>query len=75
MAKIQTNWFKVETGDIVSIRYKSGTTNKTLTHTVLVLSPKYPLVTKKGRVTKAFHERFYKLIECIGKNDHLKFGT
>ena len=49
MAKIQTNWFKVETGDIVSFRYKSGTTNKTLTHTVLVLSPKYPLVTKKGR--------------------------
>ncbi len=49
MAKIQTNWHKVETGDIVSFRYKSGTTNKTLTHTILVLSPKYPLVTKKGR--------------------------
>ena len=49
MAKIQTNWFKVQTGDIISFRYKSGTTNKTLMHTVLVLSSKYPRITKKGK--------------------------
>jgi len=49
MAKIQTNWFKVETGDIISFRYKSGTTNKTLMHTVLVLARKYPRITKKGK--------------------------
>ena len=42
MAKILIGWNKIRAGDIISFRYLSGTTNKTLTHTVLVL-------TKPGR--------------------------
>ena len=38
MAKILIGWNKIRAGDIISFRYLSGTTNKTLTHTVLVLS-------------------------------------
>ena len=38
MAKILIGWNKVRAGDIISFRYLSGTTNKTLTHTVLVLN-------------------------------------
>ena len=38
MAKILTRWSKVGAGDIVSFKYLSGTTNRNLTHTILVLN-------------------------------------
>jgi len=50
MAKILTRWNQVRAGDIISFRYLSGTTNKTLTHTLLVLSkPGRKSVGKSGK--------------------------
>jgi hypothetical protein len=50
MAKILTRWNQVRAGDIVSFRYLSGTTNKTLTHTLLVLAkPGRKSVGKSGK--------------------------
>ncbi len=38
MAKTLTRWSEVRAGDIISFKYLSGTTNRNLTHTVLVLN-------------------------------------
>ena len=47
------NWNKVTPGDIISFRYKSKTTKKTLVNSVLVLNPKLPVRRKDGSST--FH--------------------
>ena len=47
------NWNKVTPGDIISFRYKSKTTKRTLVNSVLVLNPKLPVRRKDGSST--FH--------------------
>ena len=37
--KLPYNWEKVEAGDIISFKYKSKSTGKTRTHSILVLNP------------------------------------
>ena len=52
MAKQVYNWGKVQTGDIVSFRYKGKKPTGTLT-TLLVFNPRLPYTRKDG--TKTFH--------------------
>ena len=51
MAKIQTRWNKVKSGDIISFKYSALGTNRTVTHTILVLDPKMKKTTKEGKKT------------------------
>ena len=46
------NWNQVKPGDIISIRYKSKSTGRTLMQSVLVLNPKIPVTLKDGTKTK-----------------------
>ena len=46
------NWNQVKPGDIISFRYKSKSTGKTLMQSVLVLNPKIPVTLKDGTKTK-----------------------
>ena len=46
------NWNEVKPGDIISFRYKSKSTGKTLMQSVLVLNPKIPVTLKDGTKTK-----------------------
>ena len=61
MAKILIGWNKVRAGDIISFRYLSGTTNKTLTHTVLVLTK--PGRKSVGKSTKKYVPRGFQNIQ------------
>jgi hypothetical protein len=47
------NWKKVRPGDIISFRYKTESTGKTLVHSILVLNPKLPVSKKDNSST--FH--------------------
>ena len=47
------NWNKVKPGDIISFRYKSKSTGRTLVNSILVLNPKLPVQRKDGSST--FH--------------------
>ena len=49
MAKVITQWPRVKPGDIVSFKYKSKRSGKTLTHTILVLAKNIDMVTKSGK--------------------------
>ena len=49
MAKVITQWPRVKPGDIVSFKYKSKRSGKTLTHSILVLAKDIDMVTKSGR--------------------------
>ena len=40
------NWNQVNPGDIISFRYKSKSTGRTLMQSVLVLNPKIPVTLK-----------------------------
>ena len=44
-------WGDVRAGDIISFRYKSKSTGKTLSQTILVLNPRLNVVLKKGGTT------------------------
>jgi len=46
------NWRRVKPGDIISFRYNSKSTNRTLTHSLLVLNPRIPVTLKDGTKTK-----------------------
>ena len=46
------NWNQVKPGDIISFRYKSKSTGRTLMQSVLVLNPKIPVTLKDGTKTK-----------------------
>ena len=46
------NWQMVMPGDIISFRYKSKSTGRTLTHSLLVLNPRIPVTLKDGTKTK-----------------------
>ena len=47
------NWNRVKPGDIISFRYKSESTGRTLVNSILVLNPKLPVQRKDGSST--FH--------------------
>ena len=47
------NWNRVKPGDIISFRYKSKSTGRTLVNSILVLNPKLPVQRKDGSST--FH--------------------
>ena len=47
------NWNRVKPGDIISFRYKSNLTGRTLVNSILVLNPKLPVQRKDGSST--FH--------------------
>lgn len=47
------NWNRVKPGDIISFRYKSKSTGRTLVNSILVLNPKLPVKRKDGSST--FH--------------------
>ena len=47
------NWNRVKPGDIISFRYKSESTGRTLVNSILVLNPKLPVQRKDG--TSTFH--------------------
>ena len=49
MAKVITQWPRVKPGDIVSFKYKSKRSGKTLTHSILVLAKDISMVTKSGK--------------------------
>lgn len=53
MAKQLYNWGKVQSGDIISFRYKGKTSTSAQLQTVLVFNPKLPVTRKDG--TKTFH--------------------
>ena len=46
------NWTKVKPGDIISFRYKTKSTGKVLTHSLLVLNPRLPVTLKDATKTK-----------------------
>ena len=46
------NWNRVKTGDIISFRYKSKSTGRTLVNSVLVLNPRLQVKLKDGTQTK-----------------------
>ena len=46
------NWGRVKPGDIISFRYKSKSTGKTLVQSILVLNPRIPVTLKDGTKTK-----------------------
>ena len=46
------SWPRVRPGDIISFRYKSKSTGRRLTHTILVLNPRLNVTLKDGLVTK-----------------------
>ena len=45
-------WNQVRPGDIISFRYKTKSTGKILTHSLLVLNPRIPVTLKDGTKTK-----------------------
>ena len=55
------NWNKVKPGDIISFRYKTESTGKTLVNSILVLNPKISFTRKDG--SKTFHLNGIKLEE------------
>tara|TARA_B100000424_G_C22910516_1_gene484368 strand:- start:277 stop:735 length:459 start_codon:yes stop_codon:yes gene_type:complete len=55
------NWNKVKPGDIISFRYKTESTGKSLVNSVLVLNPKISFTRKDGSST--FHLNGIKLEE------------
>ena len=46
------NWNRVKPGDIISFRYKSKSTGKTLTNSVVVLNPRLKVKLKDGTFTR-----------------------
>ena len=46
------NWNRVKPGDIISFRYKTKSTGKVLTHSLLVLNPRIPVTLKDGTKTR-----------------------
>ena len=46
------NWRRVKPGDIISFRYKSKSSGKTLTQSILVLNPKLNVKLKDNSTTK-----------------------
>ena len=46
------NWNRVKPGDIISFRYKSKSTGRTLVNSVLVLNPRLQVKLKDGTQTK-----------------------
>ena len=67
------NWNRVKPGDIISFRYKSESTGRTLVNSILVLNPKLPVQRKDGSST--FHLIGIKLEESnkinLRLNQHL----
>ena len=45
-------WNQVKPGDIISFRYKTKSTGKILTHSLLVLNPRIPVTLKDGTKTR-----------------------
>ena len=45
-------WNRVKPGDIISFRYKTKSTGKVLTHSLLVLNPRLPVTLKDATKTK-----------------------
>ena len=80
------NWRRVKPGDIISFKYKSKSTGRMLTHTILVLNPQLNVTLKGGKVTKhligikleesnqialTLDAREVKLLERIGSFDKI----
>ena len=80
------NWRRVKPGDIISFKYKSKSTGRMLTHTILVLNPQLNVTLKGGKVTKhligikleesnqialTIDAREVKLLERIGSFDKI----
>ena len=59
------NWNKVKPGDIISFRYKTESTGKTLVNSVLVLNPKISFTRKDGSSTFHLNGINYKLTEIL----------
>ena len=50
--KLPYTWNRVRPGDIISFRYKTKSTGKVLTHSLLVLNPRIPVTLKDGTKTR-----------------------
>jgi len=46
------NWNRVEPGDIISFKYKSKSTGRSLVQSILVLNPRLNVTLKDGKTTK-----------------------
>ena len=46
------NWNRVKPGDVISFRYKSKSTGRTLVNSILVLNPRLNVTLKDGKQTK-----------------------
>tara|TARA_A100001515_G_C4476057_1_gene178512 strand:+ start:185 stop:649 length:465 start_codon:yes stop_codon:yes gene_type:complete len=46
------SWNRVKPGDVISFRYKSKSTGKTLVQSILVLNPRLNVTLKNGNTTK-----------------------
>lgn len=46
------SWGRVKPGDVISFRYKSKSTGKTLVQSILVLNPRLNVTLKDGKTTK-----------------------
>jgi|TARA_R100000482_G_C5072765_1_gene122269 hypothetical protein len=46
------NWNRVKPGDVISFRYKSKSTGKTLVQSILVLNPRLNVKLKDGKTTR-----------------------
>ncbi len=46
------NWNRVKPGDVISFRYKSKSTGKTLVQSILVLNPRLDVKLKDGKTTR-----------------------
>ena len=46
------NWNRVKPGDIISFRYKSKSTGKTIVQSILVLNPRLNVKLKDGKTTR-----------------------
>ena len=65
MARIATSWNEISPGDIITFKYKSKSTGKNKTQTILVLNPKWITSrSRKGtREERVFHIIGLKLAE------------
>ena len=65
MARLATSWNEISPGDIITFKYKSKSTGKSRTQTILVLNPKW--VSTRSRIggvqEKVFHLIGLKLAE------------
>ena len=72
MARIGTSWNEIEPGDIITFKYKSKSTGKSRTQTILVLNPKF--VSTRSRTGGAQEKVFHLITTSLTSSDELEFG-